>query len=74
MEKTGYWIMGAIMVVVALIGLFMAAKAEDAVFHFGGWIFFAFGVFYVFVMINRLTGHQADESVHEEHGEHQPQH
>lgn len=74
MEKTGYWIMGAIMVVLALIGLFMAAKAEDAVFQFGGWIFFGFGVIYVFTLINRLTGPQADEAAHEEHGEHQAQH
>lgn len=74
MHKTGYWIMGVLMTALALVGLFMAAKAEDNVFQFGGWIFFAFGVLYVFTLINRLTGPETDDQAHAEPAEHQPQH
>lgn len=40
---------------VALIGLFMAAKAEDAVFAFHGWVLVVFGVVMCFGVASRLA-------------------
>jgi len=55
----GTWLTGIVMALIALAGLFMAARAEDAVFQFGGFLFFLFGVLFEFVLIARNTGHHA---------------
>ena len=42
-------------VVIALVGLFMAARAEDFLFGFHGWVFVVFGVLMSFYSGVKLT-------------------
>lgn len=39
---------------VALVGLFMAARAEDLMFAFHGWVFVVFGILMVFGVAGRM--------------------
>jgi uncharacterized Tic20 family protein len=41
--------------VIALVGLFMAARAEDFLFGFHGWIFVIFGVLMCFYTGAKMT-------------------
>jgi hypothetical protein len=68
MQTLGNWILGAIMVVIALVGLFMAAKAADTVFQFGGFLFFLFGVGYCLALIAKSTGNTAHDDAPPQEG------
>lgn len=54
-------IWGIVAGLIALVGLFMAAGAHDGPFALAGYLLMAFGVIYVFYLINRYgpgnTGH-----------------
>ena len=54
--QVGPWIMGTLLALLSLVGLFMAAYARDDVFHIGGLLIFAFGVLFIFRLIGRYTG------------------
>jgi hypothetical protein len=44
-------------VLIALIGIFMAARAEDGLFAFHGWVLVIFGVLMCFAMAARFVDH-----------------
>lgn len=51
----GYAIYGAVMGLLAILGLFIAAGARDGAIHLAGLLLFLFGVINVFVIIHKLT-------------------
>lgn len=51
MAGTGKWIVGGIVSLLGLIGLFLAANAKDDGIYLFGLAFAAFAVFYVFAAI-----------------------
>jgi hypothetical protein len=53
MAETGHWIMGAIMGVIAFVGLILAAHALDAGIYIFGLGLFVFGVLFDFWLIKR---------------------
>jgi hypothetical protein len=52
----GSWILGAVMGLVALFGLFLASRAHDGTFYYFGLAVFAFAVLFIYGMIVRATG------------------
>jgi hypothetical protein len=50
------YVAGAAVVLLALVGLFMARLAADAVFHYTGLALFLFMVLFGFRLIARYTG------------------
>jgi hypothetical protein len=59
MQDDGFapWLLGIVMGLISLLGLFLASAATDAVFYGAGLIFFLFGVLMIFGLIARYTGH-----------------
>ena len=55
-DLTGSFVLGGVMGVLALLGLFLAAGAEDDVFYVTGLGLFVFCVLFIFVMIYRQVG------------------
>lgn len=55
-DVTGSFVLGGVMGVLALLGLFLAAGAEDDAFYFTGLGLFLFCVLFIFVMIHRQVG------------------
>lgn len=53
MEKdtVGPWILGAVMGLIALLGLFLASRAQDDIFYATGLGLFVFGVLFIFALI-----------------------
>lgn len=51
----GYAIYGAVMGLLAILGLFIAAGARDGAIHLAGLLLFLFGVINVFAIIHKLT-------------------
>jgi hypothetical protein len=52
----GPWVLGGVMVVLALLGLALASHAKDEVFYGTGLGLFAFCVLFVFFLISRNVG------------------
>lgn len=52
----GSYIFGALMALLALVGLIMAAGAHDPFFEFSGFLIFGFGVLFVFGLIRHTVG------------------
>lgn len=52
----GSLVLGVVMGVLGLFGLFMASAARDDVFYGTGLAFFVFGVLFVFGLIHRHVG------------------
>jgi len=52
----GSYVFGALMTLLALLGLVMAAGAQDPFFEFSGFLIFGFGVFLIFGTIRRTAG------------------
>lgn len=50
------WILGGVMVVVGLLGLFMASSAGDGIIYATGLVLFAFCVLFIFGLIRRNVG------------------
>jgi hypothetical protein len=55
-ENVGPWILGALLALLSLVGLFMASSAEDDLFYGVGLAFFLFGVLFIFGLIHRYVG------------------
>ncbi|MGH1483643.1 MAG: hypothetical protein ACRBM6_33970 [Geminicoccales bacterium] len=55
-DRTGAWILGVIMGLLALLGLIMASGAVDPIFYGTGLAMTAFAVLFVFVLIKQNTG------------------
>ena len=58
MEDEGFapWLLGLMMGIMSLLGLFLASAASDRVFYAAGLIFFLFGVLMIFGLIARYVG------------------
>ena len=52
----GSFVLGGIVGVIGLLGLFVAAGAQDGVFYTTGLGLFVFCVLFIFVMIHRQVG------------------
>lgn len=52
----GQWIFGALMAILAFVGLMFASRAQDGAFELFGYLLFLFGVITIFVLIHRNTG------------------
>jgi hypothetical protein len=50
------FVTGALMGIIAVIGLFLASRAHDPMFYAFGLLLFAFGLIFVFGLIHRHTG------------------
>jgi len=59
-EDLAAWIVGALVVAVAYLGLLMAANAHDAIFYWVGLLFFTFAVLFGFDLIRRAVGRAGD--------------
>lgn len=57
----GHLGLGVIFTLLAFVGLVMAAKAHDAVFHASGLILMLFSVIAIFVLIDRGMDAAAEE-------------
>ncbi len=55
-DAIGPWVLGALMALLSLFGLFMASGATDPAFYGVGLLFFLFGVLFVFGLIGRYVG------------------
>ncbi len=53
MANTGKWIVGGILSLLGVIGLFLAANAKDDGIYLFGFAIAAFAVFYVFAAIKQ---------------------
>jgi hypothetical protein len=51
----GAAIYGAVMGLLAILGLFVAARAHDGAIHLAGFLLFLFGVINIFALIHKLT-------------------
>lgn len=58
----GPWLLGVLMSLISLLGLFLASAASDAVFFAAGLIFFLFGVLMIFGLIARYVGRTGPET------------
>jgi hypothetical protein len=52
----GQFILGVIMGVISLIGLFLASRAVDGMFYVFGLLLFLFGLIFIFTLITKHTG------------------
>ena len=52
----GSWVLGGVMALLALLGLGLASRAEDAVLYGTGLGVFVFGVLFIFYLIHRNVG------------------
>jgi hypothetical protein len=52
----GSFIIGTIMGVISLVGLFLASRAVDGMFYVFGLLLFLFGLVFIFTLIHRHTG------------------
>ncbi len=48
-SETGLWIFVPVMTVLALAGLVLAARAEEAMFHYAGFALLAVSVLWIFL-------------------------
>ena len=55
-DATGSLVLGGVMGVLALVGLFIAAGARDGAFYATGLGLFLFCVLFIFGMIHRYVG------------------
>ncbi len=60
MQTVSAWIVGAIVVVLGVLGLFLSAYADDGVMHFTGLLIAGFAVLFVFGLIGGNAGHPAE--------------
>jgi uncharacterized Tic20 family protein len=49
------WVALAVAVVIALVGIFLAAKGTDTAMELAGWLFFVFGVGFSFRMAGKMA-------------------
>jgi len=63
MDGTGRWIFGGVFVLVAILGLALAAGAKDNVIYAVGLLVFLFSVLFIFGLVKR-TFDEAEASDH----------
>lgn len=56
MGNTVNWVIGGLIGLLALMGLYLASRAVDEVIYWTGLGFFVFGVAFCFYLINRNVG------------------
>ncbi len=56
------WVLGALMGLLSVFGLFIASRAADALFAFFGWLLFLFGVVMIFALITQNVGRSPEDS------------
>ncbi len=56
MGASGRWILGGLIGLFGIIGLFLASRAHDPVMYFVGLLFFVFAVLFDFGLIGRYAG------------------
>ena len=56
MNGTVTWIIGALVALLGLAGLFLASRAVDGAIYWTGLVFFAFSVFFCFYLVDRNIG------------------
>ena len=61
-EGFGPWLLGILMGLTSLLGLFLASAASDRLFYAAGLIFFLFGVLMIFGLIARYVGRSGPEA------------
>lgn len=49
-------ILGIVMGIVSLLGLFMSSRAHDQAFYYTGLLVFVFGVLFIFALMKRHIG------------------
>lgn len=50
------WVIGIMVGLVGLMGLFMASRATDAIFYWVGLLFFVFAVLFCYGLIGQVGG------------------
>lgn len=50
------FIVGGLMGIVSLLGLFLASRAHDGMFHLFGLLLCLFGIAFIFALIHKATG------------------
>ena len=55
-ESIESWLLGGMMALLSLCGLFLASAAADHVFYATGLALFAFGVLFIFGLIHKHVG------------------
>lgn len=63
----GKFIFGAAMIVIAILGLFMASRAEDPIYYFQGMLMFGFGVAFTFYLISSTVAPKPKKGPAEEY-------
>jgi hypothetical protein len=63
MNHLGNWIMGAVTLVLAICGLFVAARAGDGIGYYGGLGFFLFAIFFVYLLV-KVSFDKAEDEAH----------
>jgi len=58
MGNLGNWILGAATAIMAVGGLFVAARAGAGVAYYGGLLFFLFGTGFIFYLIKVTFDHE----------------
>jgi hypothetical protein len=61
-EGFGPWLLGVLMGLTSLLGLFLASAASDPMFYAAGLLFFLFGVLMIFGLIARYVGRSGPEA------------
>jgi hypothetical protein len=56
MQGSGKWVLGALVGLLGLVGLFAASRAHDGEMYLFGLIFFAAAIVFVFGLIGSHTG------------------
>jgi len=51
------WVMGIVMAVMAVLGLFLSAGAQDGTMYWVGLLWLVFGTAYCYALIIKSTGH-----------------
>ncbi len=57
----GNWVLGVLMGLLSVFGLFIASRAADALFAFFGYLLFLFGVVMIFTLITQNVGRSPGE-------------
>jgi hypothetical protein len=55
-DGIGPWVLGGVMGLLSLVGLFLASAAKDDVIYGTGLVLFVFAVLFIFGLIHRHAG------------------
>jgi hypothetical protein len=57
-DGIGRWILGGVLALLSLFGLFVASRAQDGVFYGAGLALFLLGILFIFGLIHRYVGRE----------------